>query len=203
MAYIPQEAKEQITNLTESLNKAEKENKSLKAQLKEVGSSKENSKTILVVIAAIALAFILLFVYTYSFGPLFGDLKHKVENYEYMDAKVEKLSKENSDQKETIDKLTIQLEEGGVGQNPELVYSIQIGAFKKFKMSKYKSDIQGVEEHKEDGFNKYSLGFFDSYQDALLFKKEISRIGIKDAFLVAEYKGEKVDIKKAIKLEKK
>jgi len=203
MAYIPQEAKEQINSLTESLEQAQQENKDLKAKLKHVDSKNENSKTITLVISAIALAFILLFVYTYLFGPLFGELKDKVSNYDYQSAKVEKLTKQNTEQKETIDQLNIKLESASLAQVPDLVYSIQIGAFKNFKMSKYKSTVQGVDENKEDGFNKYSLGFFDTYNDARLFKKEINRIGIRDAFLVAEYKGKKVDIKEALRIEQK
>ena len=115
---------------------------------------------------------------------------------------VSNLEKENDSYKAEIKSLKSKLsaieEENEL---PDLVYKVQIGAFKSFELKGYVPQNISLIETDESGFKKYSLGVFSNYKDALQFKKEVKKLGFKKAFLVVEYKGEKINIKEGIKLE--
>ena len=204
MNYIPQEAKEQIAELMSTIEELEIQKDELIHQVVDKSRKEESNKTMIMIASAIGIIAIALLVYTYLFGPFFGSVKTKLNNTEYLSTTVEELRNENSTYKTTVERLNDSLKNNTVSSptiKSELIYRVQVGAYKKFKLGLYSSDMYGMLEKNNDGFNKYSLGVFDNYKDALKFKKEIKRVGIKSAFLIAEYKGEEVEIKKAIKLE--
>ena len=85
-----------------------------------------------------------------------------------------------------------------------LVFSVQIGVFKNVDFNHSIKNMKGVREVKnEQGLNTYVLGEFPSYDEANIFKYEVKKIGIKDAFIVAYQNNKRINIKKALKLAEK
>lgn len=81
-----------------------------------------------------------------------------------------------------------------------IIYQIQIGAFKKFSVKLQSDDFSNLSEYSVDDYNKYAVGKFSSYADAITSKKNLKKIGFKDTFIISFYKNKPIDIKKALKL---
>jgi hypothetical protein len=85
-----------------------------------------------------------------------------------------------------------------------VIFSVQIGHFKDFNIPKEKADLKGgirkLPKEINSEVEKYIAGEFYTYNDAKIFRDEIRRIGIKDAFIVTLYEGKKIPIKRALKL---
>lgn len=74
-----------------------------------------------------------------------------------------------------------------------LVYKVQLGAFVHFDINKYLSETgEMFEGENADGFNKYTVGQFRDYETAENFKKDIRKMGIKDAWVVPVIDGKRV-----------
>jgi len=84
-----------------------------------------------------------------------------------------------------------------IGDKPDTAYTfkVQIAASKtKLNDHKLKSIYNGnkkINQYTEDGWYKYSIGKFFNYNEA---KKLIQQSGVKDAFIVSSYNGEKVPL---------
>jgi hypothetical protein len=87
---------------------------------------------------------------------------------------------------------------GGNITDEGLHYEVQIGAFKYFNLHKYQQGFDHLKNEEADGFDKYTLAKFRSYRESEDFKKDIQRMGIKDAFIVAKLDGKRIDIKQAL-----
>jgi len=87
---------------------------------------------------------------------------------------------------------------GLVGQT--IVFSIQIGAFTDFKAKLFSDDLAHMKEYKEGGMNKYAIGNFITYEEALVLKDDMRRLGFTDCFIIAQSYGERVDIREALEL---
>ncbi|CAA0150748.1 conserved hypothetical protein [Tenacibaculum maritimum] len=74
--------------------------------------------------------------------------------------------------------------------NNQLIYSVQVGVFSAKKYPLISSKFLPGTITNKNGYFKYSLGLFSSLGEAKFLKKELTKIGFKDAF-VASYKGEK------------
>jgi len=81
-----------------------------------------------------------------------------------------------------------------------IVFAVQLGAFRNFNLSK--SPGKGVNVQTEEGISKYIVGIFRKPTDADVFKKEIQKMGIKDAWVVAFKDGKRIPKEEAIKLMK-
>ncbi len=80
---------------------------------------------------------------------------------------------------------------------PGLVYKVQIGAFKYFDINKYLQDNENFKGETQDGLNKYVIGKFKDYEVATAFKKDIRRMGIRDAWVVPYIDGVRVTMAEA------
>lgn len=89
-------------------------------------------------------------------------------------------------------------ESGIVGET--IVYSIQIGAFSNFKARLFSDDLAHMKEFTEGGLNKYAIGNFISYAEALVLKEDLRRLGFSDCFIIAQSYGEPVNIREALEL---
>lgn len=89
-------------------------------------------------------------------------------------------------------------ESGLMGQT--IVFSVQIGAFTNFKAKLFSDDLAHMKEYKEGGMNKYAIGNFITYAEALVLKDDMRRLGFKDCFIIAQSYGERVDIREALEL---
>jgi hypothetical protein len=75
------------------------------------------------------------------------------------------------------------------------VYYVQIGAFRKFDFTKYNSNLVNMFVEVTDGYNKLIIGGFDKFDDACSFRKDIIKMGIKDAFIVKKVNGQRVNFR--------
>jgi N-acetylmuramoyl-L-alanine amidase len=89
--------------------------------------------------------------------------------------------------------------------NKDLVYKVQIASSKQkidpLKNTEFKN-LSDVDFFESNGWYKYTTGRFYQFDEANTAFQEIKK-QYKDAFLVAFYKGKKISVKKAHKLEKK
>ncbi len=94
-----------------------------------------------------------------------------------------------------------------VKKEEKLIYKIQIAAYKKklsvAEQKKYLkiSSKRNINIMRYNGLHIYSLGSFSSYKNAKKFQSVLKKEGT-NGYLVAFYKHKKIDIKKAITLEK-
>ncbi len=81
-----------------------------------------------------------------------------------------------------------------------LVYTVQIGAFKKRNnFIEKSSEVQWIKEG--DSLIKYRFGNFETYREATVFKKTAQQL-YPDAFIVPINKGSRIDISQALVLSK-
>ena len=190
-----------------NVEKLEAKNRELLDLLKEDVNKKESRKTAFIVLISIITALVIILGFTYVYGPIFGDFKIDNSRVGELSSEINKLKSENLEYEYEVknikEELARKIKAESVSVYPDLIYRVQIGIHKTLKMGLYSEGLKGVLDKGNDGHNKYSLGIFDNYKDAVNFKLEVKRMGIKTAFLIAVYKGERINIKDALKLEKK
>ena len=82
-----------------------------------------------------------------------------------------------------------------VKEKETIVFSVQIGALRKLKIHNKLNKSSNFKAFKnKEGLNIYSLGEFDSYKAARQFRKQIKKLGFKDAFIVKLKNNKKVPI---------
>jgi hypothetical protein len=80
----------------------------------------------------------------------------------------------------------------------DLVYKVQIGAFKKFDITKYFNNHKNFSgDIDDDGTMKYTLGEFPDYWEADKFKQFVRDMGVAGAWVVAYKGGKRVSMKDA------
>lgn len=84
--------------------------------------------------------------------------------------------------------------------DPGLIYRVQCGAFVHFDINQYLKDTgENFEGETKDGMNKYTMGKFKDSNVADLFKKDVQKMGIKDAWVVPYIDGQRVTHEEAKK----
>ncbi|MCI4669765.1 MAG: SPOR domain-containing protein [Bacteroidia bacterium] len=86
------------------------------------------------------------------------------------------------------------LMDGGI--LPGLVYRVQIGAYVFYDAGSNPEGTNFVKE-RSDGFNKYLIGAFRTYDEASEFRNEIEKMGIKKPWVVPYLDGVRVSIEEA------
>jgi len=81
-----------------------------------------------------------------------------------------------------------------------IIYSVQIGAYVNFNSNLISDDITQLEEFEDNGFNKFAVGKFTTYKEAVLFRDDLKRLGFDDSFIIAKSYGEPVNITEALEL---
>lgn len=79
----------------------------------------------------------------------------------------------------------------------QLVYAVQIGAFEKKDLSLYSDKFVNFKEIKAGRFNKYALGNFASLSEAKKFRRELVRLGFRNAFIASYQDGKRLKIEEA------
>jgi hypothetical protein len=83
---------------------------------------------------------------------------------------------------------------------PGLIYKVQIGAFVHFDMNMYLRDTdKNFEGENQDGMNKYTIGKFRDMELAEAFRKDVQKLGIKDAWIVPFIDGRRSTLDEARK----
>ena len=86
----------------------------------------------------------------------------------------------------------------------DLIYTIQIGAFRKFNLSQYsEEDLKNFRRLPNRDLYTYSIGSFLRWNDAKSFLDDIGKIGIKDAFILPLKQNKRVSLRQAIAESKK
>lgn len=88
--------------------------------------------------------------------------------------------------------------ESGTSQNVNPLelqefYAVQLGAFKKFNIQLSSDNYSIVHNAKYDDFNLYTLGVFETQEEAEKLRKVITQLNFKDAFVGLYRDGERVD----------
>ncbi len=86
------------------------------------------------------------------------------------------------------------LMDGGI--KPGLVYRVQIGAYVFYDAQSQPDGANFVKE-RSDGFNKYMIGAFRTYEEAASFRDELEQMGIKKPWVVPYIDGVRVSIEEA------
>jgi hypothetical protein len=76
-----------------------------------------------------------------------------------------------------------------------VAFRVQFGAFEDHDISEMVADSPDLELVKEDGFIKYVLGQFRSYEEADELKRYLRKIGVKETWIVPYKDGKRVPLK--------
>lgn len=77
------------------------------------------------------------------------------------------------------------------------IYAVQIGAFKNNDIELYSDSFTQFKEFEEAGFYKYSLGAFETLEEAQDLRKKVIGLGFSDAFVASYVNGERQAIEEA------
>lgn len=121
-----------------------------------------------------------------------GDLRTEVNNAKAQAQRAVAEAQQQQSQPNTDKGSQVNDQEG-------VVFKVQIGAFKKKDLSKYKdAGANFSADTNEDGMQTYALGVFRDYWEADTFKKYLREMGVKDAFIASYSNGKRVPIKEVL-----
>jgi len=184
-----------LVNIYEEIDKANGTIKTLSTALKDEEENNSMLKKHRIVLGVFCL--ILLILFLWSFLP-----KSKQYKQEYLIKN--NLSLIDTDSLHKIERKARQVVVADSVKSSlmdlSIVYSIQIGAYTNFKSNLISKDITQMEEFEENGFNKFSIGKFMTYKEAVMLRDDLKRVGFDDCFIVAKSYGLQVDIKEALQL---
>jgi hypothetical protein len=81
-----------------------------------------------------------------------------------------------------------------------IVYSVQIGAYNNFKSDLFSQDFTHLNEFSQEGMNKFALGNYKTYKEAIDLRTDLKKLGFKDCFIIAQSYGKSISIKEALEL---
>ncbi|MBG6129939.1 hypothetical protein IWQ47_001978 [Aquimarina sp. EL_43] len=195
---------EELQGFKDQIEKVEESKRAVEyTRDKAVKDEKENSrkfKIATIILGIIALLGVAGTVYFMNFNTpenMVTKKKHKSE-VTTRDTKIAELT-------ETVKNLSMNQEldsgSGGVGNGrslqDELVYAVQIGAFESIDLSMYSENFVNFRQIKSGGFNKYALGNFETLNEAKKFRRELVRLGFRNAFIASYQNGERLQIEEA------
>lgn len=184
-----------LVNIYEEIDKANGTIKTLSTALKDEEESNSLLKKHRIALGVFSL--ILLILFLWSFLP-----KSKQYKQEYLIKN--NLSLIDTDSLHKIERKARQVVVADSVKSSlldlSIVYSIQIGAYTNFKSNLISKDITQMEEFEENGFNKFSIGKFMTYKEAVMLRDDLKRVGFDDCFIVAKSYGLPVDINEALQL---
>lgn len=194
---------EELQDFKDQIEKAE-ESKRTSDYMREkaVKDEQENSrkfKIATIILGIIALLGVAGTVYFMNFSTPSNMISQKDHNDQtgILESKIAGLE-------ETIQNLSMNQElnvdntaENAGSLNDELVYAVQIGAFEQKNLSMYSDNFVNFKEIKSEGFNKYALGNFETLKEAKRFRRELVKLGFRNAFIASYQNGERLKIEEA------
>ncbi|MCK0131549.1 SPOR domain-containing protein [Flavobacteriaceae bacterium F08102] len=184
-----------LVNIYEEVDKANQTINKLNYLLKEEEENNAILKKQRIILGIFGLLALILFLW--SFLP-----KDDKPNAKYLEKHNLSLISNDSLEKmeEAINNPKINLNQSNQIIEQTVVYSIQIGAFNNFKAKLFSEDLAHMKEFQEDGFNKYAIGNFVTYKEALVLKEDLKRLGFSDCFIIAQSYGQPINIREALEL---
>ncbi len=125
-------------------------------------------------------------------SPLFGRFPQLEKEYETVQAGTTQLQEE-LDSMQRVNSMLIELSPYYTG----VFFEVQIGAFESFDLEKYREGLAKLNIDSNGQIEQYTLGKFRDLETAISFQRDIRRMGIKDAFIVAKIDGKRVTVKEA------
>lgn len=119
-------------------------------------------------------------------------LDEKIQEYE---VKLQEYKEENE---ELLASNSLKDEESNSSIQNEMVYAVQVGAFEERMVSVYSKSFVNLKEFQEEEFYKYALGNFDNLKEAQRFRKELLKMGFKDAFIASYKDGKRLKIEEVM-----
>ncbi|WP_025743793.1 SPOR domain-containing protein [Aquimarina pacifica] len=193
---------EEVQDYKDQVERAEEAKRSAEyTSTKAIKDEKENSrkfKIATIILGIIALLGVLGTVYFMKFNTPQNSITQKKHLAEVSkrDSKIEELELKIQDlsMNQELDNTTT---ESAGSLNDELVYAVQIGAFQSKDLSMYSEKFVNFKEIKSGSFNKYALGNFATLDEAKLFRKEVVRLGFRNAFIASYQNGKRIKIEEA------
>ncbi|WP_117883314.1 SPOR domain-containing protein [Aureibaculum luteum] len=184
-----------LVNIYEEVDKANQTINKLNNLLKEEEENNSILRKHRVILGLFGLLALILFLWSFLPKTNEFDNKYLIKN---------NLSLIDNDTLHTLKeakKAVIQVKENAQGIVGEtIVYSIQIGAFANFKAKLFSDDLAHMKEFVDGDLNKYAIGNFVSYSEAIVLKEDLKRLGFTDCFIIAQSYGDPVNIREALEL---
>lgn len=124
--------------------------------------------------------------------PLFGRWKDQLTRYDSLQGEMNSLQQE-IDSLQKANDLIMETSPYYTG----VFYEIQIGAFENFDLDAYKEELVKMNIEEADTLDRFTIGKFRDFAQAQAFKRDIARLGIADAFIVAKIDGVRVPVRQA------
>jgi len=112
-------------------------------------------------------------------------LKKQVDSLSQLSAEIQRLRDEIAQKDKVIQEKANELAEAKRTIPAGRVYRVQIGAFVKFKPGADPLFAQTFMSESKDEMNRYTIGMFREEDNAEVFRQDIMKMGIKDAWIVA------------------
>ncbi|MDY0780009.1 SPOR domain-containing protein [Tenacibaculum sp. IB213877] len=174
---------DEIEDLTEKKEELRKGYIDLKLENNKL-LKKEKIKTIILVVLLLVLLF---------FGFMLYQLKKGSHNdsfdkNEFLNQKIDSIEEVYSARQE----------EDLIEEKHDLIYTIQIGAFKELNIRTFdEEELKNFLKIPNKDLYTYSIGQFYTFNQANIFLSEIKKIGIKDAFILPLKNNERISLKEA------
>ena len=175
-----------MESLAEEYRNLSKRNTTLRRGRKQLSTG-------LIILLALLLLVIGYIVYIEYFTPFFGRWPRLQEQYQALQQENQQLTDE-LDSLNRVNNLLLELSPYYTG----VFFEVQIGAFEYFDLDTYKEDLVKMNIDKTEQVDQYTLGKFRELEMALAFQKDIRKMGIRDAFVIAKIDGERVSIQEAL-----
>ncbi len=192
---------EELQTLKDQVEKAEESKRTADyIRDKAVKDEKENSrkfKIATIILGILALLGVAGTVYFMNFNTTSNMIAEKDHN-----SQVASLEGKIKELEENIQNLSMNQElsadAGSAGSlDDKVVYAVQIGAFEEKNLSLYSENFVNFKEIKSNGYNKYALGNFETLEEAKRFRRELVRLGFRNAFIGSYQNGQRIKIEEA------
>jgi len=192
---------EELQDLKDQIDKVEEEKRSATyLSEKAIKDEKEGSrkfKIATIILGILALLGVAGTIYFMNFGNT--NMVSQKEVAEQLGVKDEKIS----ELEETLQNLSMNQElsggnEGSAGSlNEKVIFAVQIGAFEEKNLSMYSENFVNFREIKSGSFNKYALGNFETLNEAKKFRRELVKLGFRNAFIASYQNDKRIKIEEA------
>lgn len=79
-----------------------------------------------------------------------------------------------------------------------LIFSVQIGAYTGVDMKPFEVNMFSLRQYSYQTINQFTVGLFQNFQDAEIFRDIIVQMGFHDAFIIATLNGRRLPIQEAL-----